>query len=293
MTLTIAMLPSPSKELALAPPSEAGTDIAASQLRNLSTPTPFGALSIAPPEIRLQIYHHLVAAGSVHFLATCKNIHREAIGVLYREGVYRLNFNPSTPHCYKRPSKKSLNAISNLEIRLDLVDMIANYRTLKFNRSRNRPHDPEVFNEPLDNWLPGSSDWHDKPSSHPGPREHPSQPRRSCKIVLNVELSYGQYWQVFFINVIRRLIEVETLVFTLILGDGPEMSNSLSDPSPDSQRNTNESLRRSKKNEDTLLLYKSARRTLEPTLGPAELVRDQNGEYFEAQLKFRPRAFLS
>ena len=44
-----------------------------------------------PPEIRCMIYSDLIRSGDLEVLRLCQKIHREAIGIIYRDGIQRVN----------------------------------------------------------------------------------------------------------------------------------------------------------------------------------------------------------
>ena len=43
-----------------------------------------------PPEVRLMIYSDLIKSGALEVLRLCQRIHREALEILYRDGIHRV-----------------------------------------------------------------------------------------------------------------------------------------------------------------------------------------------------------
>ncbi|KAL8788372.1 MAG: hypothetical protein Q9195_007330 [Heterodermia aff. obscurata] len=59
-----------------------------------TTPSPFGALSLLPPEIRTILYGLVFASGNTALARTSNALHADTWAALHRYGVYRLNIDP-------------------------------------------------------------------------------------------------------------------------------------------------------------------------------------------------------
>ena len=263
----------PSPKIELAPLSKAERDIAISQSQRTPMPTPFGLLFLVPPEIRLKIYRELITAGSVGFLETSKAVHNEAIDILLQERICKLEFNVEKP-CHIFPSQESANTILNLEIRLNLTDRPP--RELELSR---------ICISGFNNWLDRISGGAYGPHDYQAPT-HPTC-RKVCKILLDCDPGFEGYLPAHIFEIMRFFTGFETLVLAIdnyYVDSTHRMRQRTYDPRSDPRRNM-ESATHSKGNVDTQLAYQTARDALEPTLGPAEWVCDEEG----AHLEFHPR----
>ncbi|KAF6220752.1 hypothetical protein HO133_003186 [Letharia lupina] len=264
-----------SSKIELASLGEAGNETPVSQSQETLTAAPFGTLTLVPPEIREQIYLDLIAAGSVRFLESSKAFHNEALDILHQKGVCRLEFNIFKPRDIF-PSQQFSKPILNLEIRLDLTDFVLRV-----------PQPSNTCINKFNEWLTQSMDCVDT-SRGLLPPTHPT-PRKCCKILLDCNPGFSGWIPKFTFDFMKSLTGFKALVLA-VANDYPgerkrRMVERMYDPRPNPQRDM-ESAMHSKENEDTLHVYETAMKALEPTLGPAEWVSDEKG----AHLEFHPRA---
>ena len=237
-------------------------------------PTPFGMLFRIPPELRLMIYRQLLLQKSVRFLETSKAIHSEAIEVLLKEGVCRLEFNDYRPLDINLRPDWSRNTIMNFEIRL-----ILNFPYMS-NGCISR------FNEWMTVFLHRVYR-----SEHLEPR-HKSIPRKSCKIVIDCGKNLFPFLPRRTFNLIRLMNGFEVLTLAIADDDPTEseagINDRLCDLEPDPLRRI-ELAMHSQPSEYTKYVYGLAEKALRPTLGAGELICDGK----EAHLEFHPRDYDS
>ena len=217
------------------------------------TPTAFGMLFRLPPELRLNIYRELLLNGSVRILESSKAIHGEAIGVLLQEGVCRLEFKtldilPNPSYC---------NTLMNLEIRIGS-------EKARLGRCFNR----------LRHWLASFLNVKFTPHGTQPPIE-PTL-RKSCKIGF-YESEKMMYLDPIF-EIISCMNGFEELMFVFPV-DPAESMFGRDTRSYDSGREPHRWTPRA-------TVCEKAPAALEPTLGPAQMIRDGVG----VSMQFRPRA---
>ena len=240
----------------------------------LPTPTPFGMLCHIPPELRLQIYRKLILNGSVQILRSSRAIHREAIQVLFREGVCRLEFNDyKSINLFPSPFW-SRNTIMNMEIRLVLN------HTYKSNKVYSRCI--EKFNS----WMTEFRYCIDRGLGLEARYE--DMPRGSCKILIDCDKSFIPYLPRRTFTLIQFLDGFDKLTLA-IADDYPAESKArinerLRDPEPDPLRGM-EAAMHSLPSEDTKYVYGLAKKALDPALGVGKLICDAKGAHLEFQLR--------
>ena len=219
---------------------------------SLSTPTAFGTLFRLPPELRLKVYRELLLNGSVRILESSKAIHGEAIEVLLKEGVCRLEYEafeiwPKASYC---------STIMNLEIQISLVHTYSS-----------------SYTKSLKQWLFTFLNVFFTPYGILQPIE--PIPRKSCKIRL-----YSCERMVYLGGIIDLIscmngFEVLNLAFPNI---DPAESKSRTDTASYDYLPYIDIPRES--------VHKHVQAVLDPTLGPVQIIRDGNGVHME----FHPRA---
>ena len=239
------------------------------------TPTAFGMLSRIPPEIRLKIYHELVLGGSVRFLESSKAIHGEAIEVLLRGGVCRLEFNDYKLLNTFLSAYWSRSTIMNFEIRLVLKRP---YRVTCECIKR--------FNEWMTVFL------HCVYTKDVLEPRHESTRRKSCKILLDCHKTFFPHLPEPTFNLIRFMDGFEVLALA-IADDYPAesiagMRDRLEDPEPFTFHRMQVAMHR-QPSWNAKELYELAKEALQPTLGAGDFICDGKG----AHLEFHPRDYDS
>lgn len=227
------------------------------------TPTPLGILNLAPPVIRLKIYRELVAAGSVRFLESSKDIYNEAIETLLQYGA--CPFPTSVPGCieYFHHGNRRKD-IAELERRLGITNMAATFtRTGKPCVKRFRQYLKEF--EGRKYCVRGF-----RMSNH-------TAPQKPFRVLLD---SNG-----------HNLYRLETLLLVIRIDfSAAETKRTLveqtSDSRPHRWRNALAALH-NKEDEDLFFAYELVRLRYEWFFGPGRLVCDDEEG---AHLEFHPRA---
>lgn len=249
---------------------EAGTKTALSQYHTKLTPTPFGMLFLIPPELREKIYRELVIAGSVRFLESSKAIHSEAIDVVSKEGVCRLEFNIFKPHNIF-PVQDPTRPILNLEIRLNFIDVVPI-----------TPQEENSCTKVFNDWLSQFTVWADTPAH--------DVPRKSCKILLDCSPGFSEFrlLPAYTFDMIQYLTGFETLVFVFANNYKAEtrqrMIERMYAPKPDPRRDIASAMH-GREDGATCRMYFNVSEILEATLGPVYFVWDRKGMC----LKFYPQ----
>ncbi|KAL9131934.1 MAG: hypothetical protein Q9175_006649 [Cornicularia normoerica] len=256
---------------------EAEPQITVSQPQEALTATPFGTLFLVPPEVRVKIYRDLIALGAVRLFETSKAVYNEAIDILHQEGVCKLEFN-GCKLSKIFPSGDSAKTILNLEIRLDLTN-----KFLTPPQPNSTCNCITTFNSWLTAFIGCTVTFRGRQ-----PPIHPT-PRHCCKILLDYNPGFSGTHLKNTFDLMKHLTGFKTLVLA-ITNDYPpyttrRLMERMYDPRPSPQRDM-ESAMHSKANKDTLNAYRTARKALAPTLGPAEWVSNKKGSHLE----FHPRA---
>lgn len=239
-------------------------------------PSSFGALYKVPPEIRRYIYREIVLAGSVRFLEFSRDILNEAIAIVRKESVCRLEFN-ACKSLSVFPKEEIVKNMLNVDIRINMT-----------NHALNQSAVSSTFIDDVNYWMVrltgGKYDsiFGSKPAAQPTPRE-------SCKILLDFNEGFDGNLPTDLLDMMRFLTGFAKIQLA-IANDCPlepvdRLFARKNDHRPDPQRDM-ESAMHSKENEETLRAYGQARDALEPTLGPAKWVCDEKG----AHLEFRSHA---
>lgn len=243
----------------------------------LRTPTALGTLHRLPQELRLKVYRELLLDGSVQLLRSSKAIHGEAIEILLKEVVCRLEFNAYKPLDIYPSSYHSRNTMMNMEIRLVLNHSCRSYEANR--RCINN------FND----WMTAFRSYTCKDLIGPEPRFEDT-PRKSCKILIDGDKNFLPHLPRETLSLIRFLNGFAVLTIT-IADDYPleprvRIDDRLDDPEPDPFRRM-ESALHSHPSQAVIIAYNHAEKFLEPYLGGGQLVSDEKG----AHLEFHPRHY--
>ena len=245
---------------------EAMTSTPKTEHTPLPTPTAFGMLSPIPPELRLKIYRELVLNGSVQILRTSKAIKREAIEVLLREGVCRLEFN-DYEELVDFPSPYNCKTVMNLEIQIVLRP---SYRSIG---SVNH----------LKRWL--AKVLNCKPTFYGLKPPIWRIPRKSCKIVFDCDRTFINLSERIF-GVLKWMYGFEVMTLAITNGYLAKSKSGTDTGLHDHGSDPSSCIALSMHSPLTELGLERAEAVLKPTLGPAQLICDGK----EARLEFHPRA---
>ena len=233
-------------------------------------------LFLLPPELREKIYRELVIAGSVRFLESSKAIHSEAIDVVSKEGVCRLEFNIFKPRNIF-PVQDPTRPILNLEIRLNFIDVVPI-----------TPQEENSCTKVFNDWLSQFTGCADTPLGFRPPAH--VVPRKSCKIFLDCSPGFWEFrlLPTYKFDMIQYLTGFETLVLVFANNYKAEtrqrMIERMYAPKPDPRRDMASAMH-GRENCATYRMYLDVSEILEATLGPAYFVWARKGMY----LKFYPR----
>lgn len=233
-------------------------------------------LFLIPPELREKIYRRLVIAGSVRFLESSKAIHSEAIDVVFKEGVCRLEFNIFKP-LNIFPVQDPAHPILNLEIRLNFIDVVPI-----------TPQEENSCTKVFNDWLSQFTGCADTPLGSRPPAH--VVPRKSCKILLDCSPGFRGFslLPTSTLDMIQYLTGFETLVFVFANNYKAEtrqrMIERMYAPKPDPRRDMVSAMR-GREDGATCRIFFDVSEILEPTLGPAYFVWDRKGMC----LKFYPQ----
>ncbi|KAK0512511.1 hypothetical protein JMJ35_004528 [Cladonia borealis] len=94
-----------------------------------------------PPELRLKIYSDLIRSGNLEVLRLCQKIHKEAIGIFFRDGIYRvrtkedadLYFGDAASPGAQNETNRIRKEVQNVEVYTDLKN-ITNIKMLRLSR---------------------------------------------------------------------------------------------------------------------------------------------------------------
>lgn len=169
-------------------------------------PSPFGTLSILPPELRTRVYQYAIASGSPNIVATSRAINNE-VGPVNQIKVLELEFN-----VFKRldiyPDQRTADKIQHLHIRLNLKDPRHTSSALTYVE--------------MNPWLKLISSWECKYDfSQLLPTKSFEQHRKSCHIVFDCHTLTARYTTCF--DVIATLRGFEKLIIE-IADDAPEQT---------------------------------------------------------------------
>lgn len=81
------------------------------------------SLFTLPLKLRDIIYDHLLSAGEVSIMRTCKKVHAETRDSIYKRGVLHIEFAPTAPETRLMVPSRIRHKIQNVQIRLHLENV--------------------------------------------------------------------------------------------------------------------------------------------------------------------------